>query len=217
MTVTGIDVSAWQGQIDWPKVAAAGHSFAIIKATEGAGYRSPQFLDDWGGARAAGLIRGAYHFLRWEPGAPSGARQAEHFASYVGRHGPGDLPPALDIEWLREQRRPADEIVAIAREWLERVEVLTGRWPMIYTGPSFWRWCLLPAGKPALELTSWPLWVVDYVPPLDPMHGALDWHPIIHQHTGSGSCPGINGKVDLNRFSGSLTELRTLACLGGAA
>lgn len=212
---TGIDVSAYQPHIDWRAVASAGHTFAIVKATEGAGYVSPIYRDQLWGARAAGLITGAYHFLRWEPGAPSAEAQAEHFAAVVGTLGPGDLPPALDVEWIKGQKRSASEIVAIVRAFLERVETLTHRWPMIYTGPSFWRFCLLPAGKPALELTSWPLWCCDYQPPLDPMQGAPEWTPTIHQHTGSGTCPGIAGHVDLNRFCGSLDELRLLACMGG--
>ncbi len=63
-TVPGIDVSYWNAGIDWPKVRAAGQRFTFIKASEGDGYLDPTFDDNWRGAKAAGLLRGAYHFFR---------------------------------------------------------------------------------------------------------------------------------------------------------
>ncbi|MCC7542455.1 MAG: hypothetical protein IT379_39925 [Deltaproteobacteria bacterium] len=207
---TGIDVSAWQGQIHWPAVASAGHRFAIIKATEGVTYRSPQYERDRDGARASGLYVGSYHFLRWERGAASGSAQARHYHDVVGRLSPGDITPACDLEWITGHKRDADEIVKVVVDFLGECESRFGRWPMIYTGPTFWRYCLAPA-KDELDLTSWPLWVVDYEPPLDPMVGAASWRWSIWQHTGSGSCPGISGKVDLNRAR----DLPTLLALAG--
>src|SRR5512146_139615 len=65
MPVQGIDVSAWQGDIDWLKARAAGTQFAFIKATEGGDHLDPKFLENWEGAKRAGIARGAYHFLYW--------------------------------------------------------------------------------------------------------------------------------------------------------
>jgi lysozyme len=65
MPVQGIDVSRWQGKIDWASVAAAGKQFAFIKATEGGDHIDPRFLENWHGAKQAGLVRGAYHFVYW--------------------------------------------------------------------------------------------------------------------------------------------------------
>ena len=214
--VTGIDVSAYQhppyqrAGIDWRAVAGAGHAFAIVKATEGVHYTNPHFWSDRHNARQAGLLVGSYHFLRWQPGAPSGAAQARHYRQVVGDT-KGELTPACDLEWIKGAKRPAREIVAIAREFVAECEQQFGRWPMIYTGPSFWRWCLLPAGDDALALTSWPLWLVDYHPPIDPMIGAPDWRWSIHQHTGDGSCPGVQGDCDLN----VVRDMRTLRELAG--
>src|SRR5690349_7236247 len=59
----GVDVSAHQGTIDWPTVAADGVSAAYLKATEGATFRDPAFAHNWQQARAAGLQVGAYHFF----------------------------------------------------------------------------------------------------------------------------------------------------------
>lgn len=214
--VTGLDVSAYQhppyqrAPIDWSAVAAAGHSFAIIKATEGAHYTNPHFWSDRHQARAHGLITGSYHFLRWERGAASPEAQARHYAKTVG-DARGQIL-ACDLEWIKGAKRPADEIVKVVVDFQGEVEAQTKRWPMIYTGPTFWRYCLAPArGAAELDLTSWPLWLVDYEPPLDPMVGAPDWRWLIHQHTGSGSCPGVQGHCDLN----VARDMRTLREMAG--
>ena len=208
--ITGIDVSAYQPHIDWDAVHAAGHRFAYIKATEGEGYRSPTFKAQWNGALAAGVLVGAYHFAQPDQDAWD---DAARFVDDVGDFGHGRLAPALDIE-TTNGLAPAD-LVRWCRSWLERVEELTSTWPVIYTGPNFWRHRLLPAGAPAHELTSWRLWQAQYADALSPMRLAPAWRPLIWQHTGSGACPGIDGRVDLNRFLGSEDELRQLA--GGVA
>src|SRR5262245_45992334 len=63
MPIQGIDVSYWQGDIDWRKVADAGVHFAYIKATEGGDHLDAKFLDNWRAAKLAGVARGAYHFM----------------------------------------------------------------------------------------------------------------------------------------------------------
>src|SRR5262249_19644402 len=65
MPIQGIDVSYWQGDIDWEKVRDAGVSFTYIKATEGGDRIDPKFLENWEGAKRAGIARGAYHFIYW--------------------------------------------------------------------------------------------------------------------------------------------------------
>ena len=94
----GIDVSHWQGTINWNSVRAAGIEFAWIKATEGTSYKDPQFNRNYPNAHAAGVIRGAYHFAR--PGASSGAVQANFFASNGGAWSADNLtlPGVLDLE-----------------------------------------------------------------------------------------------------------------------
>ena len=79
-TVPGIDVSYWNAGIDWPKVRATGQRFAITKATEGITYKDPTFNNNWSGAKAAGLLRGAYHFFRCNVDAQ---KQADYFINYV--------------------------------------------------------------------------------------------------------------------------------------
>lgn len=211
--ITGIDVSAYQHPpyaatpIDWRAVANAGHRFAIIKATEGERYANPHFARDRRLAAEAGLIVGSYHFGRWEPAAgvsvvDDARAEAAHYARTVGVVREGELSPVLDLEWITGQKRDHDELALWARTFLEECEQRLGRWPVLYTGPSFWRYCLLPDKRDlSLELTSWPLWIVDYTPTdgaPDPMRDARAWRWSIWQTTGHGSCPGVSGGVDLN-------------------
>ena len=215
--ITGIDVSAYQPDIDWPLVARAGHRFAFIKFTEGNGWVSKYAKRQWHGAKAAGLFRGAYHFARWETvGDPiaDALDEANHFFDAVGVLEAGDLPPVLDLEWITGKKRNPDELALWALTFLEACEKLFGRLPIIYTGPSFWRYCLLPDAKDlSLKLTRFILWEVDYNGDANPMRGAESWKWMFWQHTGHGECPGIKGNCDLNRFAGIEDDLRRLAAL----
>ena len=65
MTVHGVDVSRWQGNINWEKLRGQGANFAYIKATDGGDHLDPMFMRNWRNADAAGLKRGAYHFFYW--------------------------------------------------------------------------------------------------------------------------------------------------------
>lgn len=206
--ITGIDVSAYQPKIDWAKVRDGGHRFAYLKATEGESYVSPTFKAQWNGALGAGLVVGAYHFAQPDADATD---DADRFVDEVGDFGRGHLSPVLDIETANGLGPVA--LVNWCQMWVERVESLTSVWPVIYTGPNFWRWHLLPAGERAQRLTSWRLWQAQYARSLTPMRDAPNWKPLIWQWTGSGVCPGIKGKVDLNRFLGTEAEFRQLAAL----
>lgn len=231
---TGPDVSAWQPYVDFAKVReVGGHSFAYIKATEGEGYLSPTFAAHWKAANDVGdLLVGAYHFARWL-GDP--VRQAEFFARSVGELREGHLPPVLDLEWISKVKTPPPSVlVPWALKFLEACERLFNRWPMLYTGPSFWRYNLLPLGSAALDLTSWPIWLASYTGTAKPLalKGATKWaapldNPLVSQtgdnlwtiwqHTGKGRCPGVTDgqgnlvNCDLNVFAGTLGELRRWA------
>ncbi|MBL0015595.1 MAG: hypothetical protein IPP17_03940 [Bacteroidetes bacterium] len=102
-SIRGIDVSRYQGKIEWAKVKQAGIRFAFIKATEGTDYVDPYFAVNWDEAKDKGIARGAYHFFR---PAQDGKAQAEHFLKQV-KWTKGDLPPVLDLE-------VTDEVTAAA-------------------------------------------------------------------------------------------------------
>ena len=93
--VQGVDVSEYQGEIDWPALARQGISFAFVKATEGSGYTDPFFAQNLSGAQAAGLYAGAYHFFSYDS---PGQTQAENFIAAVPQT-PGALPPVVDVEY----------------------------------------------------------------------------------------------------------------------
>ena len=140
MPVQGIDVSYWQGDIDWQKVGDAGIHFAYIKATEGGDRVDPKFLDNWRAAKQAGVARGAYHFMYW-------CRAAKDQASWFMLKVPVDddaLPPVLDVEWNSHSKTCPHRIarktaIAKIKIMLEAMEAYSGKQPIIYTDPKFHR------------------------------------------------------------------------------
>lgn len=206
----GIDVSHWQGTLDWSTIRCAKKSFAFVKATEGVGYEDPRFRQNWEGAELAGLVRGAYHFARVSRVIDVDARaEAEWFIQVAGVPAAGDLPLTLDVEWdNRASDITAEEVVRWCEIFLEFVEAETSRIPIVYTGPSFWRYRL---GRTS-ALQRYLLWEVQYT--ANPQPKPLgDWPWTFWQYTSKGNISGINGNIDFNRYRGSSDELRLLAKL----
>ena len=127
----GIDVSKSQGTVSWSAVKEAGYLFTFIKATDGETYVDPTFAQNWSGAAAAGLLRGAYHFFRAED---SPQAQAELFWQTAG--GNGELPLVIDVEESMDQT--ASTVISNLTQLLEQLQQLSGHRPMIYTDPGFW-------------------------------------------------------------------------------
>jgi GH25 family lysozyme M1 (1,4-beta-N-acetylmuramidase) len=168
--VRGLDVSAAQGVVDWPSIAALGCRFAILKCSEGnrPGW-DPQFERNVAGAKAAGLVVGAYHFAYPLPnsgGDRDPQSQAQHAFALSGGLGtrPGDLAPAFDFEWPAPPEwakwgcDPA-QLRAWALAYLVAAEALWGRKPMLYTYPDFWAH-VGGASEPAFA--AYPLWMASY-------------------------------------------------------
>ncbi|MEA2601683.1 MAG: lysozyme [Acidobacteriota bacterium] len=193
----GIDVSHDQGTVDWPAVVQAGYVFTFIKATDGETYVDPDFEQNWTGAEAAGLLRGAYHFFRAED---SPQAQVDLFWKTVGDT--GELPLVVDVE--ETMGVSAATLISNLTQFLEELQKASGRIPMIYTDPGFWN------GLKATTFGSYPLWVAEYgvAQPTLPA-GWTSW--AFWQHSESGSVPGIQGAVDLDIFSGSLAALQQAA------
>lgn len=202
--ITGIDVSHHNGTVDWTKVSEAGHSFAFVKATEGVGWTDPQFERNWNEMLSSDMLRGAYHFARVsEPLIQDAEREAEWFHGVVTSQGAApleaeDLRPVLDIEWDKRARsiKPPG-VVAWCHAFLDRATQLFGVRPIIYTGRNFWRWKLARTSS----LSMYPLWLVQYTSRKAPSP-IPGWEWSIWQHTAKGTCPGVQGRVDLNRLSG---------------
>jgi GH25 family lysozyme M1 (1,4-beta-N-acetylmuramidase) len=196
----GIDVSVWQGSINWDQVATSGKAdFAYIRIGDGLG-TDERFVDNWTEARRVGVPRGAYHFFR--PNLDP-LTQAQHFLDIVERGGgylPDDLPPMIDVEATGNQS--ASIITANMRVWMQTVEAATGKRPIIYTGSYFWDDNKLGDG-----FADHHLWTAHYTSadcPLAP-NAWSSW--LIWQYSSSGSVAGISGDVDMNRFNGSAEDL----------
>ena len=130
----GIDVSHWQGVIDWTKVHGAGKRFAYIKASDGTSFVDDRYAANRAGAKAAGLYVGAYHFARPDAAAGDALAEADHF---VERGlAPGELLPVLDLE--QAGGLSVDALQAWVKAFLGRVAERTGVRAIIYVSPSFW-------------------------------------------------------------------------------
>lgn len=199
--VQGIDVSHYQGVVDWQQVAQAGMAFAFAKATDGITYVDPELAVNWPGMQTAGLLRGAYHFF--EPNDDATA-QAQHFLSTV-QLVPGDLPPVLDVEITGGVSN--EQIWSGVSTWLQIVEQETGRQPILYTASGFWN-----SHAPDLTLTRYPLWLADYAAQPALPNGWTSW--LFWQHSQTGSVAGVTGAVDLDLFNGTVEQLHELAHRG---
>ena len=211
-TVPGIDVSYWDSGIDWPKVRATGQRYVFIKATEGDSYADPTFDDNWRGAKSAGLLRGAYHFFRSNVDPK---KQATKFIDYVkSMNDNGELPPVLDLETPDGQIK--DKIISRAKTWLDLVEAAFGKKPIIYSGQFFLQDSFSEAGGgPPSWAKDYPLWLAQY--PNNYVEGSQPFLPrgwfkwTFWQYSEKGIVNGINAKVDLNLFNGTLEELYKFA------
>jgi lysozyme len=195
--IRGIDVSHHQGSIDWSAVASDRIEFAYIKATEGESFRDSSFSTNWSEAGTHRVIRGAYHFFRFNS---PGQKQADHFRAIV----PVDisaLPPAVDLEfWGNSDVRPS--VAAFRAElqtFLSSLNDAYGKEPVIYTTEEF----------QSVYLSDDPpkrLWIRHVVtrPRLDPQVW-LFW-----QFSDRGRVSGINGLVDLNVFAGDRSAFDAL-------
>ena len=196
----GIDVSRYQGKIDWTEVANMEEkglklSFAFIKATEGADRKDPMFDRNWKECRKAGVLRGAYHYFK--PLTPS-TLQANHFLKTVDLQS-GDMPPVLDIE-EHGGLAPA-QLQKGLLNWLSMVEKATGVTPILYTNSHFYERFL------GDTFSRYPVWVAHYYEPIQPRIGRK-WS--FWQHNDRGHVNGIVNFTDFNIFNGDSADMAEL-------
>ncbi len=199
LPVQGVDVSKYQGRIDWQQVRDAGIGFAYLKATEGGDRVDARFHENWQAAAAAGVPRGAYHFMYW---CRPASEQAASFAQAVPRDR-SQLPPVLDLEWNGSsptcaKRIPRDEALAEIAVMLSLMERHTGKRPVIYTDISFHRDVLEG------ELAGYDFWLRSVAAEPQARFRGRPW--TFWQYTATGHVPGIPGEVDRNAFHGSERE-----------
>jgi lysozyme len=196
--VHGVDVSRWQGEIDWMKLRTQGANFAFIKATDGGDHLDPMFQKNWRKAKEAGIKRGAYHFFYWCRVASS---QAEWFIRNVPKD-PDALPPVIDAEYNGDssckRRLTRAQYVEKIRVFSEMLERHYGKRPIIYTAPDFYEDNL------SGELTNHPFWLRSVAAHPSKRYPNRRW--VFWQYSGSGLSHGVTGKIDLNVFHGSVSD-----------
>ncbi len=204
--IYGIDVSGWQGPVDWGTVRRSGRQFAFAKATEGMTFVDRTFASNRQGMAASGMVlRGFYHFAR--PDRNSAAAEANHFLRTVGPLSPGEVA-VLDLEVA-----PGPGVGDWAAEWLALVARATGRMPILYSYQNYLN------SISTSRLTQYPLWIAAYganngavpasLPRTDRWSRWTWW-----QYTSNALVPGVTGRVDDSLFIGTAAEL---AAFGGAA
>lgn len=198
----GIDVSHWQGTIDWNQVAASGKRFAFMKASEGTTLVDDTYAGNRAQAKALGLYVGAYHFARPGRNVGDAIAEADYFLA-MSQLVAGDLLPVLDLE-VTGGLTPV-ELQEWVKSYLGRIYERTGARGVIYTSPTFWRNNMADTNWFAINGYR-TLWIAHWISGPAPTVPGGNWGGTgwtFWQYTSSGSVPGITGRVDLNRYNGT--------------
>ncbi len=195
----GVDVSAWQGDIDWQVLSGQGIQFAYIKATEGSTWKDERFTANWQGASATPLAEGAYHFLSFES---DGRAQAQNFIGTVPNQ-PNALPCAVDVELYGKYRStppPKSQVDDVLKPLLARLETHYGRKPVLYCTQQAYRLYVQDG------YSDYPLWIrnVFTAPSLAEGQRWTFW-----QYADRGRLQGYEGLerfIDMNIFDGSVED-----------
>jgi GH25 family lysozyme M1 (1,4-beta-N-acetylmuramidase) len=210
--VLGLDVSSYQGTINWSQVKAAGFVFAFAKATEGVGYTDTEYANYITNGEAAGVYMGAYHFAH--PEDNSARAEANYFLSIAGSHITScEMPPVLDLEnppsgpSLQSYFTSA-QLTAWVQTWMSVVDSVTGISPIIYIGAS-------NAAYLNSSVTKYKLWMDDADGnPSTPPASLGVWNTwAFKQYSWTLTVPGVSGGTDANVFNGDMAALKSLmAC-----
>lgn len=191
----GIDVSHYQGEIDWQQVRDAGFTFVIIRVggrgygEEGKLYEDNSAQQNYAGAKAVGLKVGAYFFS--QAISEIEAREEARYALSLVQDWELDLPLVYDWEFINEEARTANmeesDKIRFTKAFCQIVEN-AGVQPMVYVAP----WASVDY---MLAVEQYPIWLVLYS---DQM--TFKYHFDYWQYSCTGSVPGIEGDVDINLY-----------------
>lgn len=205
----GVDVSHYQGTIDWETLAGQDLDFAFIKATEGSTYQDEYFCENWKAAGETPLYIGAYHFFSFDS---AGETQARFFIDTVGDLS-GKLAPVVDVEYYGDKENNPPDKAEVTRNLgalLDILEEYYGTKPIIYTTYAGYRDYI----KGVFE--DYPLWARNVYCPPDILFGS-GWS--FWQYTDQAVLDGYTGEeayIDMNVFWGTREELEKLLVDSGA-
>jgi len=203
MTLTGIDISKWNGEWDAAKAKAAGAAFVFMKASQ-SNFMDPKFLANWQKAKTAGLLHGTYHYMDYTKPVKD---SANFFATILSNY-PGELPPVVDYEQARNDNN-ANAAKSYLREFLEILRAY-GHKPIIYTSSGFWS----AYGDKNAYWAGFPLWLAQYTTSAKPTvpHPWTRWTFWQYSAKGIGATYGTESfNVDMNRFNGTMDDLEAFA------
>lgn len=189
-TYSGIDVSEYQGYIDYARVKVSGIQVVYIKASEGTTIIDPYFRTNYDNAKSQGLKVGFYHFVRAR-NEDDAVREATFFHSVISGTSP-DCRLAMDFEVF--DGLSVEKINKISFAFLQRLQELTKKECVVYSDEYNARTVF------SRELASaYPLWIAEYGVSVPTSTG--NWEEWIgFQYSDKGRVDGINGNVDLDKF-----------------
>jgi GH25 family lysozyme M1 (1,4-beta-N-acetylmuramidase) len=199
----GVDVSSWDGTVDWASRWSSGRRFAYVKATEGTTYVNPYFAQQYTGSYQVGMIRGAYHFAR--PDRSTGRVQADFFATKGGAWSADGrtLPGTIDLEsnpyGAMCYGLTKAQMTSWIADFLARYKARTGRYAVIYTTNSWWTTC---TGNTTQFTATSPLWVARWATTPGTLPAKYPYYTF-WQYS--------NTPYDKDYFNGDLSRLRALA------
>ena len=198
-TITGVDVSSYQGTVSWTQIKGSGRAFGIARISDGLNAVDSKFAQNWPAMKTAGIVRGSYQYFRPSQDAGLQAQLVLDKLAAAGGLKPGDLPPVLDLE-SADGLAPS-VVVAKAKAWLAKIEAAIHVKPIVYTAAFM---------SPTIGTSfgGYTLWVANYGTTCPTMpSGWTDWQ--LWQDSDSGSVAGIAGNVDTDFFNGTLADLKT--------
>ena len=196
--IRGVDVSHYQGEIDWQVLSGEDIAFAYIKATEGSSHTDEKFLKNWEDARQTDLKVGAYHFFSFDS---PGESQLEHFIEVIPAF-EEMLPPAVDFEFYADKKINPPEAEPVRQElriMLRGLEEYYGVTPVLYATEESWEMYLEG------YFDDYPLWIRNVIK--KPDIGGRKWQ--FWQYTNRGRLAGYHGEeefIDINVFAGNEEE-----------
>lgn len=200
--VKGVDVSAYQGDINWKKLADQDIYFAFIKATEGKDHVDKNFEKNWKEARKTHLKVGAYHFVNFDQ---DGKTQADHFINTVPKEN-DSLPPVIDLELYGDYLdKPMDKnkVQAIVNDMIVRFKDYYEKTPIIYTNYNTYNTYLSDA------FAEIPIWICDISDQEPELKGGHEW--LFWQYSQREILNGYSGEerfIDMDLYNGDLRQFK---------